>query len=137
RRTQPRRPPVYFVSSNTHAIANLVGGYAQSHMDEIIEWARRENPEGLVPEIERAEKTNDPTELAPLLYYLLRGYIHASEGTKKMNEVRGFEATHGLVHLSEPGHIHVDAQIAKLNELDPSLLDPRLKIDGLERLRKS
>jgi hypothetical protein len=134
---QPRRPPVYFVSSNTHAIANLIGGYAQSHVDEIVRWAVRANPEGLGAEVDKAAQSADPSDLAPLLYYLLRGYIHASEGTKKMNEVRAFEAAHGLVHLSEPGHIDVDAQIAKLAEIDPTLLDPRLKIPGIERLKES
>ncbi|MBX3218528.1 MAG: hypothetical protein KF850_41365, partial [Labilithrix sp.] len=134
RKTEPRRPPVYFISSNTHAIANLVGGYAQSHVDEIVDWARREDPEGLGEDVDRAAKSSDPTDLAPLLYYLLRGYIHAAKSTKKMNEVRAFEATHGLVHLSEPGHIDVDAQIAKLNEIDPKVIDPRLRIPGIERL---
>ncbi|MBN9162697.1 MAG: hypothetical protein BGO98_07970 [Myxococcales bacterium 68-20] len=137
RKTEPRRPPVYFISSNTHAIANLVGGYAQSHTDEIVSWARREDPEGLGPEVDRAARTGDPTELAPLLYYLLRGYIHAAKDTKKMNEVRAFEAAQGLVHLSEPGHIDVDAQIAKLGEIDPKLIDPRLRIPGIERLVES
>ncbi|MBX3197601.1 MAG: hypothetical protein KF894_05610 [Labilithrix sp.] len=137
RKTEPRRPPVYFISSNTHAIANLVGGYAQSHVDEIVDWARREDPEGLGEDVDRAAKSSDPTDLAPLLYYLLRGYIHAAKSTKKMNEVRAFEATHGLVHLSEPGHIDVDAQIAKLNEIDPKVIDPRLRIPGIERLAES
>ncbi|MBX3192985.1 MAG: hypothetical protein KF819_38730 [Labilithrix sp.] len=137
RAIEPRRPPVYFVSSNTHAIANLVGGYARAHADEIVAWARLRDPEGLGDEVARAAATNDPTELAPLLYYLLRAYIHADEGTSKMNEVRAFEATKGLVHLSEPGHIDVDAQIAHLAKLDPDLLDPRLKVPGIERLAKS
>ncbi|MBX3227366.1 MAG: hypothetical protein KIT84_13515 [Labilithrix sp.] len=137
RKEEPRRPPVYFVSSNTHAIANLVGGYAQKHADEIVGWAKRTDPEGLGEEVARAEASGNPTDLAPLLYYLLRGYIHSAAGSKKMNEVRAFEAAHGLVHLSEPGHIDVDAQIAKLCELDPKLLDPRLQIDGIEKLAQS
>lgn len=135
RKDAPRRPPVYFVSSNTHAIANLVGGYAQRNAGEILNWARQHNPENLGEELERATKSGDGAELAPFLYYLLRPYIHAS--TQKMNEVRAFEAEHGLVHLSEPGHIDVDAQIAKLSELDPKLLDPRLQIPGIERLKES
>jgi len=137
RAQEPRRPPVYFVSSNTHAVANLVGGYARSHADEIVAWARLRDPEGLGDEVARRAALEDPTELAPLLYYLLRGYIHADPGTSKMNEVRAFEATKGLIHLSEPGHIDVDAQIANLAELDPELLDPRLRIPGIERLAKS
>ena len=134
---QPRRPPVYFVSSNTHALANLVGGYARSHADEIVAWARLRDPEGLGDEVARIAALNDATQLAPLLYYLLRGYIHSTPGTSKMDEVRAFEAKNGLVHLSEPGHIDVDAQIAHLRDMDPELLDPRLKVPGIERLRKS
>jgi hypothetical protein len=137
RKTEPRRPPVYFVSSNTHAIANLVGGYARAHVDEIVTWARRANPEGLAEDVERAVSCGDAAELAPLLYYLLRGYIHADKGTSKMHEVRAFEATKGLEHLSGPGHIDVDAQIAHLCDLDPDLLDPRLKIAGIEKLKQS
>ncbi len=137
RKTEPRRPPVYFVSSNTHAIANLVGGYGRSHVDEIVSWARRANPEGLAEDIERAVQSGDAAELSPFLYYLLRGYIHSDKGHSKMNEVRAFEATKGLEHLSEPGHVDVDAQIAHLRYLDPELLDPRLKIPGIERLRES
>ena len=137
RKTEPRRPPVYFVSSNTHAIANLVGGYAQKHAGEIVRWAKATNPEGLGEEVTQAADSGDPAALAPFIYYLLRQYIHASPDTKKMNEVRAFEAAQGLVHLSEPGHIDVDAQIAKLGELDPTLIDPRLRIPGIEKLRKS
>jgi hypothetical protein len=135
--TQPRRPPVYFVSSNTHALANLVGGYARSHADEIVAWARLRDPEGLGDEVARVAALNDATQLAPLLYYLLRAYIHSSSGTSKMNEVRAFEANNGLVHLSEPGHIDVDAQIAHLREFNTDLIDPRLKVPGIERLKKS
>ncbi len=134
---EPRRPPVYFVSSNTHAIANLVGGYARAHAEDIIAWAKRENPEGLADDVEKAASSGNPTDLAPLLYYLLRGYIHADRGSSKMKEVRSFEATKGLTHLSEPGHIDVDAQIAQLRDLDPKLLDPRLQISGIECLKKS
>ncbi|AKU99001.1 hypothetical protein AKJ09_05665 [Labilithrix luteola] len=137
KKEEPRRPPVYFVSSNTHAIANLIGGYARSHADEIVAWARLRDPENLGDEVARAAASNDPAELAPLLYYLLRGYIHSDPGTSKMKEVRAFETSRGLVHLSEPGHIDVDAQIARLSELDHELIDPRLKIPGIERLRKS
>ncbi|MDB4940971.1 MAG: hypothetical protein JWP97_505 [Labilithrix sp.] len=135
--TEPRRPPVYFVSSNTHALANLVGGYARSHADEIVAWARMKDPEGLGDEVARLASLGDPAKLAPVLYYLLRSYIHSDPGTQKMNEVRAFEASKGLVHLSEPGHIDVDAQIAHMRELDIELLDPRLRMPGIERLAKS
>ncbi len=137
RAAEPRRPPVYFVSSNTHALANLVGGYARSHVDEIVAWAKARNPEGLGDEVARLAASTDEAALAPILYYLLRSYIHSDPSATKMNEVRAFESSKGLVHLSQPGHIDVDAQIAYLNALDPELLDPRLQMPGIERLAKS
>jgi hypothetical protein len=137
RKTPPRRPPVYFVSSNTHAIANLVGGYARANKSALCDFARAENPEGLADDVARAMASGDEAELSSLLYYLLRGYIHASPGGARMKAVRAFEAEGGLIHLSEPGHIDIDAQIVELAKLDPDRLDPRLRFPGVERLRKS
>jgi hypothetical protein len=135
--SRPRRPPVYFVSSNTHAIANLVGGYGHAHRDDIVSWARAENPEGLRADVDAAIAAGDETQIAPILYYLLRGWIHADPSGKRMQQVRAFEERAGLSHLSMPGHVDVDAQIIELSRLDPTCLDPRLHVDGLERLRRS
>lgn len=132
----PRRRPVYFVSSNTHAIANLLGGYARARKEGILAYAREKNPEGLAETIAeanaRAEKDGNEAEILPFLYYLLRGYIHAGQGPGRMREVRAFEAESGLHHLSEPGHVDVDAQIIELAKIDPERLDPRLRMDGLK-----
>jgi len=54
-----------------------------------------------------------------------------------MREVRAFEASIGLTHLSEPGHIDIDAQIIELSKLNPALLDPRLELDGIDLLKAS
>jgi hypothetical protein len=133
----PRRPPVYFVSSNTHAMANLMGGYARSHSDQIIAYARAKNPEGLAAEVDAALSAKGDAELSSLLYYLLRGYIHDTPGSARMREVREFEAAGGLAHLSEPGHIDVDAQLIELKKVTPHQLDPRLRVPGIERLATS
>ena len=136
----PRRGPVYFVSSNTHAIANLVGGYARAHADAICEWAKRVDPEGLGNAVtaahEASRRGGDDARLSALLYYLLRAYIHEAPGPRT-REVREFEAAAGLVHLSEPGHVYVDAQIIELKKLIPERLDPRLRVPGIERLKDS
>ena len=131
-----RRPPVYFVSSNTHAIANLVGGYARSQAAAIAGWAKRDNPEGLWPEVAPL-LAGDEAQAAPVLYYLLRGFIHADAGGERMREARAVEHKAGLTHLSTPGHVDVDAQIVELSKLDPACLDPRLRVPGLEALRRS
>jgi hypothetical protein len=131
------RRPVYFVSSNTHAIANLVGGFAHAHEDEILAWARRHNPEDLAPEIDRAAQSHDPTRYSALLNYLLRGWINADPSGERREAVRAFEARGGLSNLAVPGNVYVDAQIIELGALDPARIDPRLRIPHLERLRGS
>ena len=132
-----RRRPVYFVSSNTHAIANLVGGYAWTHKDDIMKFVEETNPEGLKDELDAALASKDEAALASLIHYLLRAYIHADPTGKRMSAVREFEAECGLVHVSEPGHIDVDVQIIELGKIDTTRLDPRLIMPGLERITRS
>ncbi|MGH7285232.1 MAG: DUF6909 family protein [Polyangiaceae bacterium] len=136
RTTTTRRPPVYFVSSNTHAIANLLGGYALAKKPEIMAFAKAANPEGLAAKVARAAA--DDATLLPLVYYLLRPYLHhGSESGERMEEIRAFERAGGITHLSEPGHIDVDAQIIELSKIDPLRIDPRLLVPGIEALEKS
>jgi len=137
RESRPRRAPIYFVSSNTHAIANLVGGYARTHRDAILEHLRAHDPEGLRPVVESSLASGREEELLPFLYYVMRDYIHATPDGDRMHLVREAERDAGLTHLAEPGHILVDAQILELARVDPSLVDPRLRVDGLEALRHS
>ena len=136
-RTEPRRRPVYFVSSNTHAIANLVGGYARSHVDTIASWARRDNPENLARDVEEAIAGRDDAHTASILYYLLRGWIHSDDSGERIRQVRSFEERAGLSHLSTPGHVDVDAQVIEVSRLDAKCLDPRLHVEGLDSLRAS
>ncbi len=47
--------PLYFVSSNTHSLANLVTGIARRREPEITAWVRDEGPEDLRKELRRFE----------------------------------------------------------------------------------
>lgn len=133
--------PVYFVSSNTHALCNLVGGYARAHRDRIVEFARTRNPEGLAQAVEDALQGGNEAELDNLCYYLLRQYIRAYEGEHQTNELRtevqAYDAQAGVETINSPGRIDVHAQVFELRHLKPERLDPRLAMDGLERLSGS
>ena len=135
--TAGSRRPVYFVSSNTHAIANLMGGFAHEHRDDIAGWARRANPEGLGPELDRAMESGDATRSAALINYLLRGWIGADSSGERMKAVRDFEQHGGLSNLAVPGNVYVDAQIIELGRIDVGRIDPRLRVPNVEKLRAS
>ncbi len=136
---EPRRRPVYFVSSNTHTLVNLVGGYVHSHRDEIIDFARKQNPENLWPEFERALSENNEHELLNLTYYLLRTFLHEqkSERGSRIKNVQLYDAESGIRFVERPGQVDVGVQVIELAKLNPSRLDPRIRLAGLDALAKS
>jgi hypothetical protein len=133
--TWPR--PVYFVSSNTHALPNLIGGYARAHRDEILSHLEAGDPEDLAPIVARARADGDEGQLANLSYYLLRQYLRADATGGRIAAVQAFDGTSGLVTLDSPGHLDVGAQLVELSRLQPDRLDPRVCVPGIERLADS
>jgi hypothetical protein len=129
--------PVYFVSSNSHSLANLLGGYALTHREQILEFLRRTNPEGLATRIDEATAQNDEATVSAILYYSLRAFIHQPGAEARLAEVQAFDAAGGIRSLSSPGRIDVDAQVIELARLQPARLDPRLTMPGLELLARS
>jgi hypothetical protein len=128
--------PIYFVSSNSHSLANLLGGYARTHEDEIIAFLRRANPEGLVEHWDRAEAKGDEPARSAILYYALRAFIH-EPGTERMRQVQAYDAAGGFRSIASPGRIDVDAQVVELAALDPTRMDRRCLVPGIEHLRSS
>ena len=139
RESNPRRPPIYFVSSNTHSLLNMLGGYARAHREGIIEYARRRDPEGLARPLMEAIAGGREPEICNLTYYLLRAFLHddPSQTRARLAEIQAFEAEGGITSIDVPGKIDVNAQIFELSRLQTDRLDPRLQMPGLERLRGS
>jgi len=108
-----RRPPVYFVSSNTHALANLLGGFARAHRDSL-------GPAGDSP--------NDP-------YIALRD--HLASGTAALDEVQRWDAESGIFPAENHAHVDVQAQVIELSRLIPERFDPRLDMADLGLLAES
>ncbi len=129
-----RRPPVYFVSSNTHALANLLGGYALGHRKLLAETARREASAELVAELTHALDADAPSA-ANLLYFVLRG--HLQRDAAAIATVQAFDADSGIASIENRAHVDVEAQVIELARLRPERLDPRLRVPGLERLSRS
>jgi hypothetical protein len=113
-----QRPPVYFVSSNTHSLANLLGGYALAHRDEL----------------ERLLEDGSPAE-PNLLYFALRSFVHAFPDA--LERVQAWDAESGIVTAGDAAQIDVQAQVIEFARLRPERFDPRLHMPGLEWLRAS
>lgn len=133
----PRRPAVYFVSSNSHSMINLLGGYARVHKEQLLDFARERNPEQLAPMLDEAIAAGDEAKANNLLYYLLRSFLHDPAGESLHGYVQSFDSESGIVPIDSPGHIDVSAQLIDIARLRPERVDPRLRVPGFEKLRAS
>ena len=131
----PTGRPVYFVSSNSHSLANLLGGYARNHRDEILAYLRSRNVEDLAPRYDEAVTRGELGLATNILYYSLRAFLRGEPS--RMTHVQESDAAAGIRALLSPGRIDVDAQVIELSQLVPDNIDPRLRMPGIERLRDS
>ena len=132
----PRRP-VYFVSSNTHALVNLIGGYATDHASEIADFAKSKNPEGLADVFREAEARGDTEELRRMRYYLLRQFLHDGPQDERLATTRRYEEESGFSFVPAPGKMDVPAQTLELRHVRADRVDPALRVPGIEKLTQS
>ena len=130
--------PVYFVSSNSHSLANLLGGYAFAHQDELAGFTRAENPEGLAATLDATLGGADEGARANLLYYLLRAFLRdPATAAARVAAVQAHDRACGIHTIASPARIDVTAQVIELAKLRPADMDPRARVPGLERLAAS
>jgi hypothetical protein len=134
----PPNRPLYFVSSNSHAFANMIGGYARMHREAIVAFLRRRNFEDLAPRYDEAVAAKDESLATNILYYALRAFIHEPGNDEhRMESVQEWDQASGLRAIMSPGKIDVDAQVIDLSSLQVDRLDPRIRVPGIEKIVKS
>jgi len=120
--------PVYFVSSNTHSIPNLLNGYALRSEDTLVDYMKSGEHREMLAEYEAIKAYERPTSLQNFLYYTLRKYIadgHANVLEKQLEE----EQNGGIYRISNKHGFQIAAQIIDLPRLNCDWIDPRLTDD--------
>lgn len=122
-----RDRPVYFVSSNTHSIANTLSGVARRRTDELKQYIRETSHSELLPELEKIERGGDDRgALENLLYFAARPYFYGPERRDERKARQAEEEVVGISHVEPTGPVDVGVQIIELARLDPSQFDSRL-----------
>ena len=125
--------PVFFVSSNPHSLPNLLSGWVLEHEAELVDFMRQEMGQpDLVARYERLKAGEERGDLQNLLYFVKRAYIVADPGAAA-DAIAAEEAV-GIQRISSRHSFDVEAQIIRLDRLDPRRFDPRLQMPGLEAL---
>ncbi len=130
--------PIYFISSNTHSLSNVLTGFTQSHRKEIENFLHTKENGQLLREWEQIISGKEAASLENFLYYVLKKMQQVDGGEALLQAQQKDEEEAGILRIASTHYFDVDAQVIELNKINPDRLDPRLmNIPDLEKLRES
>jgi len=129
--------PVYFVSSNTHSLVNLMSGCLLTREAELTKFALSGEDPYLAEECRKLQEGIVPGNWQNFLYFTAREWIRTEAGREfARNRVRD-EQERGIWHVGARHGLEIDAQIFELAKLHPMEIDPRCRMPGMDMLAKS
>jgi hypothetical protein len=119
---------VYFVSSNTHSLANVLSGFALQQQELLVRALDHPGNAGLKNEWIDIQEERVSSSKENFLYYLLRKYQQSEEGHHLIHQQLEFEKRQGISRIPSRRSFDVEAQIFEIANLNPEMMDPRLRI---------
>lgn len=122
--------PVYFVSSNSHSLANLLTGITRQHEAALVKLVEQRGPDDLREALGQFRAGRAEGDWNNFLYYAAR--LHTgSIATDERSHLRHEERERGVYGVASRTSLDVAAQVIPLARLDPANFDPRLgQVDG-------
>ncbi len=127
--------PVYFVSSNTHSLPNLLSGYALHIEERIHAFIRESGSEDLYKEYHDIVERTVPSSWENFMYYALKK-LEQSDSQVTAERLAAERAV-GLVRVPSEHAFDIEAQVIPLSSLRLDDMDKRLRLPGIERLAQS
>jgi hypothetical protein len=118
--------PVYFVSSNSHSIPNLLSGFALANKQPLIRYIENGSDQNLKDEWKELQTPGTPSSLENFLYYALKKFQQSDEGKDFLSQQYADETKCGILRVPSEQSFDVESQVIELNKLDVARLDPRL-----------
>jgi len=129
--------PIYFISSNTHSVVNMLSGFALRREEELVRFLREGGDADLQAEYADIQAHQVSSNRENFLYYVLKKYLQSPQRREVWEEREREESLCGIRHVDSHHVFDVAAQIVELRALRPDWLDPRLCIPGIERIARS
>jgi hypothetical protein len=127
--------PVYFVSSNSHSMANLLSGYALEKVTDLAEFIAQRGTAELKAEYADILQQNVPSSRENFLYYVLKKLEATAPDVRDEHLAR--EAGVGIHRIPSRHVFDVEVQVIEINQLEAAAIDPRLHQGQMERLARS
>ena len=131
------RRPVYFVSSNTHSLVNLLSGTATRRQDELTRFASGSTDTLLTEEYKKIKDSRAPGNWQNFLYYAAREYQRSTAGQGFARSRPVEEQERGIWSLGARHGLELDVQVIDLAKVHADDLDPRVRMPGSERIAES
>jgi len=118
--------PIYFVSSNTHSLVNMLTGFAQREEENLIAYMETRGHEALLEEYRAILADKGTTNKDNFLYYVLKKYM--ADGDPSARErFRDAVSSLGIQRIPSKHGSDLETQVIELARLRLDWLDPRLR----------
>lgn len=129
--------PVYFVSSNTHSMVNVMSGSLIRRENELIKFARSGVNSYLAEEGRKLEDGSVPGNWQNFLYFTAREWARTAAGAEYTKNRVKEEQENGIWHVGARHGLEIDAQVFEIAKLKPGEIDSRCRMSGMDKLAKS
>lgn len=116
--------PVYFVSSNTHSIVNILTGTARRRRERLMRFVEESGHPELLPELRKLQEGASRASWDNFLYFTARLFYQAYPEERLARDRE--EEARGVVTLETDGALDVGIQLIDLSKLDAADVDPRV-----------
>ncbi len=132
----PADRPVYFVSSNTHSLINLLAGFARRYEESLVGYIESFREKSLLTEYEDIKESYHKS-MDNFLYFVLKQYL-AEEGNDARRILAEEEQRLGIIRIPSRHGFEIETQVIEVGKLESQWFDPRLgHSDDLEPMRHS
>src|SRR5437762_11278624 len=129
--------PVYFVSSNTHSLLNLMSGSVLNRQDELTQFALSGQNPYLAEECRKLQQGIVPGSWQHFLYFAAREWMHTPAGREFARNRAREEQERGIWNVGARHGLEIDAQVFELARLHPVEIDPRCRMPAMDHLARS
>ena len=128
--------PVYFVSSNTHSLINLLAGFARRYEESLVDYIEKFEEKSLLTEYEDI-KDSYSKSTDNFLYFVLRQYL-SEKGSKAKRILEKEEHRLGIHRVPSRQGFEIETQVIELGKLEARWFDRRLgRAEDLAPMRHS
>ena len=114
--------PLYFVSSNTHSLSNLVTGLARAQRGRARGLRRARRPDDLQEELSASARARAEGSWENFLYFVRADYAEANPAAAR--SAAKAERAAGVEHLRSHTALRVAAQVIPLGRARPAAAGP-------------